>query len=220
MKNFDIRAIEKTIGYTFKNKKLLFQAFTHSSFSNEMGLPSYERLEFVGDAAIGLVITVELYARFADLDEGKLSKARARLVSRQSFGSIIDDCGLIEYMQVGKGDIQVNALESVRKKCDLFEAIAGAILLDSGTNLDEVKKLVLKYLAADIERVFDDDTYCDYKSEVLEKYKNAEFVFRADGENFVVTLLVGGKEVASASSKSKKDAEKAAAKAFLDGKSV
>lgn len=215
MKNFDIFAIEKTIGYSFVNKNLLFQAFTHSSYANENAMPSYERLEFIGDAAIGLVVATELYNRYPGVDEGALTKARAKLVSRQSLSEITDTCGLIEYMQVGQGDIRVNALESVRKKCDLFEAVLGAVLIDSG-RLDIVKKIVLRFLGESIDSIFDNGIFTDYKSALLEKYRNAEFLSVSDGDFFVTRLLIDGKEVSTAKARNKKGAEKAAAKAFLD----
>lgn len=217
MKNFDIFAIEKTIGYCFKNKNLLFQAFTHSSYANENAMPSYERLEFIGDAAIGLVVASELYNRYPEVDEGALTKARAKLVSRQSLSEITDACGLIEYMQVGQGDIRINALESVRKKCDLFEAVLGGVLIDSGS-LDEVKRIVLTFLGESIDGIFDNGLFTDYKSALLEKHRNAEFLSEADGEYFSVRLVVDGRQVAVGRAKIKKDAEKAAAKAYLERK--
>lgn len=217
MKYLDIPIIEKTIGYRFKDKKLIFQAFTHSSFANENAMPSYERLEFIGDAALGLIVGVELFSRYPDVDEGRLSKARAKLVSRQTLSEITDACDFIEYMQVGQGDIRINALESVRKKCDLFEAVLGGVLIDSGS-IDEVKKIVLKFLGDNIDKIFDDGFYTDYKSFLLEKHRDAEFLSESDGEFFSVKLIIDGAQVSTARAKNKKAAEKAAAKAYLERK--
>ncbi len=217
MKYLDISIIEKTIGYRFKDKKLIFQAFTHSSFANENAMPSYERLEFIGDAALGLIVGVELFSRYPDVDEGLMSKARAKLVSRQTLSEITDACDFIEYMQVGQGDIRINALESVRKKCDLFEAVLGGVLIDSGS-IDEVKKIVLKFLGDNIDKIFDDGFYTDYKSFLLEKHRDAEFLSESDGEFFSVKLIIDGAQVSTARAKNKKAAEKAAAKAYLERK--
>jgi ribonuclease-3 len=214
LKDFDIKRIENIIGYKFRNKNLLFQAFTHSSFSNENGVPSYERLEYIGDACIGLIVALELYERYPNINEGGLTKARAQLVSRQSLSEKIDACGLIEYMQVGQGDIRINALESVRKKCDLFESILGAIMIDSNS-LDEVKKIVLAFLDGDIDNIFDIGMD-DAKSALLEKHKYARFLTTVEKQHFVARLLIDGKVVSFAKAKSKKQAEQAAAKAYMD----
>ena len=132
--------MKEIIGYKFKNPELLERAFTHSSYTNEKAKPSYERLEFLGDSAIGFIIARELYERYPDIDEGKLSKAKSIIVSAQCLSAAIDKTGLIEYLRVGNGNIREEAIKSQSVKCDLFESIAAAILWDSGYDLEECRK--------------------------------------------------------------------------------
>lgn len=222
MKELDIPFIENTIGYTFKDKNLLVQAFTHTSFSNEHNTPSYERLEFLGDATIGYIIAHELFRKYPEIDEGKLSKSRAALVSWEAMSKIIDDMNIIEYLQVGNGDIQQNILHSDYIKCDLFEAIAGAILVDNNFKIADCKNYVLRYFENSIKEAENQKKFSDYKSLLLEKCaKNnnkAEFVCldeKTEDNKFQVNLFINGKQVSSGNGNTKKEAEKMAAKEYL-----
>ena len=136
----NISAVEKIIGYTFKSKKLLTRALTHSSYSNEHRVESNERLEFLGDAVIEFIITEKLYTEFKG-KEGDLSKIRALIVSEKPLAAAIDKLGLEKYLLKGVGESK-NTTKSKAMKCDMFEAIAGAIYIDGG--IEETKKFFNK----------------------------------------------------------------------------
>lgn len=225
MQKLDIPFIENTIGYVFNNKDLIVQAFTHSSFTNEnTDKPSYERLEFLGDAAIGYIMAHELYKRYSDIDEGKLSKSRAALVSWQTMSKLITDMNIIEFLQVGNGDIQQSVLENDYIKCDLFEAIAGAILVDSNFKISNCKNYVMKFFENGIADVGQNKIITDYKSYLLEECaknnKKAQFVCQKDQNDnmFNVTLNIDGQQKAQAKAGTKKEAEKKAAETYINSK--
>ena len=122
-----ILKIESSLGYSFKNKDLLLQAFTHSSYGKLMNIPYNERLEFLGDSVLQLVTTKYLFNNF-DLQEGSLSKIRSFVVSTKNLSKAINDLKLIDYLQYAKSNIK-NLSASI--KANLFEAILGAIYLES-----------------------------------------------------------------------------------------
>ncbi len=125
----DFAETEKKLGYVFSNKNLLSSALTHTSFANTFGGESNQRLEFLGDAILSAVVAEFLYNNFRDR-EGKLSKMRSSLVDEQNLSNVIDKMGLSSHLRVADGNSgELCSLPSV--KADLFEAILGAIFLDS-----------------------------------------------------------------------------------------
>jgi len=222
VKQFNKSEIENIIGYKFKDENLLLQSFTHSSYAKENGAESYERIEYLGDSALGFVVAMELYRRFPQCDEGKLTRLRASLVSAKSLSAIIDKTSLIEYMRLGKGEIQSSALQSENVKCDLFEAIAGAILLDSSYNIEECRNFILKLLSDSIHDIEEGHVQPDYKSKLLEECaktnKMVEFRIQTNSSPFKVQLYIDNKFIAEAEGQTKKAAEKAAAKLYFSQK--
>jgi ribonuclease-3 len=216
--------IEKMIGYQFKNKAILKQVFTHTSYANEHNIPSYERLEFLGDAVLEYIITTELYKRFPHLDEGKLTKARAYLVSCGYLSNKIKETSLIEFMLVGEGTIQNDMRLSHNMHCDLFEAIVGGILIDNDFDISKAREFILRFLKEDIIKAGTKGSFKDYKSLLLEmcakKGKKAEFSLinkeKRLNEDFIVELSIEGKRVSVAHAKNKKEAEKKAAQAYFE----
>jgi ribonuclease-3 len=212
-----IESVESKIGYTFNNKALLKQAFTHSSYTNEhRNFGSYERLEFIGDALLGYIIGVYLYNIYPNMDEGELSKKRAGLVNADTLAKVIDNLSIMEYLLVGSGASNDSLTDSVRVKCNIFESIIGAILLDSEMDITIAKKFILANLENKVNIVG-----IDYKSKILEdcakKNKKAEFILLSDGNNepyFKIALLIDGKQVCEGEGKSKKIAEKQASKIY------
>jgi len=143
---FDYSTIEDKIGYKFKNKSLLFTAFIHSSFANENKVSSNERLEFLGDSVLEYVVTLKLYNDYS-LSEGELTKFRQKLVSEEPLSFIVEQLGLDCFILKGKGETK-NKFDSKAIKADLFEAIIGAINLDSGISACE------KFILSNLESVF------------------------------------------------------------------
>ena len=165
--------VEKIIGYKFKSKRLLQKALTHSSYSNEHKVESNERLEFLGDAVIEFIITEILYREFAG-EEGELSKIRALVVSEKPLSETIDKLRLSEYLIKGVGESK-NVTQSRAIKCDMFEAIVGAIYLDGG--LENAKKFFNFSLGDIIENIKVNGFVDDPKSKLQESLKQAKIVY-------------------------------------------
>lgn len=211
----DLNDIEKIIGYVFKDKGLLTQAFTHSSYANEHKQSrDYERLEYIGDATLGYITGVLLYERFPCDKEGSLSKKRANLVSAETLSKVIDELGLIKYMRVGQGTIEKDVFLSQDIKCDLFESIVGAILMDTNKNIDATAKFALKYL-----QLYVDSPIIDYTSLTYEYCaktgKKIEFKeVKAPNGEFAFELCVENKTICIGRGHNKQSAKKAACEIF------
>lgn len=175
MKNQEnIKNVEEIIGYKFKNQKLLLKALTHSSFSNEHKVESNERLEFLGDAVIEFIITERLYLEFKE-KEGDLSKIRAMLVSEKPLAEAIDELGLEKYLLKGIGESK-NTVSSKAVKCDMFEAIAGAIYLDGG--IENVKTFFNNAIGDKIMNIKLNGFVDDPKTKLQELLKQAKIVYQ------------------------------------------
>lgn len=199
----DYGVIEKRIGYCFQNRDLLRQAFVRRSYAQENGGEDNEVLEFIGDKVLDLVVVKLLTDQFGfyssecddfdrnedwnefccELDEGELTDYKKRLVSRQYLSDRIDAMGLAKYLIMGKGDIQNHAEERPAVKEDLFEAIVGAVALDSGWNWQKLTEIVELMLNADLEAMENDEEEPDYVREISEwnqknHGKDPDFSFR------------------------------------------
>ena len=215
--------LEKKINYSFKNKDLLKTAFTHPSYVNEHkkeNLENNQRLEFLGDAVVELVVSNYLYRTFKDFNEGMLTKYRIKIVCEQTLSYAAHKLELYRYLLIGNGE----SIEKVKNNssilCDTFESLVAAIFLDSG--IDEVDKFIKRTILID-EIVNSIDT--DYKSIIYEyasKHKlNIEY--RVDEEigpdhdkKFVVSLFLDNKLVSTGFGSSKKHAEQDAARIEID----
>lgn len=169
----NITEVEKIIGYNFKTKKLLLKALTHSSYSNEHRVESNERLEFLGDAIIEFIITEKLYREFKG-KEGDLSKVRAMVVSEKPLAESIDRMGLDKFLLKGVGESR-NTTGSKAIKCDMFEAICGAIYIDGG--IDEVKKFFTLAVGDIVENLKITGYVDDPKTKLQELLKTAKIVY-------------------------------------------
>lgn len=215
--------IERKIGYTFKDKSLLDVALTHSSYANEEKVTSYETLEFVGDALLGYVAAAELMQRYPKSGEGKLTAMRAELVSSKNLSKITDSLDIMKYVRTVKG-AEGTVIESINVKCDIFESLTGAILVDNGYDIFEAKAFILRFLEEGFSKVSTENLLKDYKSQLIEicakSGKTPEFrLVSSDNKNgvcsFGVVLYIDGKPVSEGSGSTKKDAEKDSAKNFL-----
>ena len=169
----NLSEVEKIIGYKFKTKKLLQRALTHSSYSNEHKVESNERLEFLGDAVIEFIITERLFFEFKGR-EGDLSKIRALLVSEKPLSEAVDKLGLEKYLIKGVGESK-NTTHSKAIKCDMFEAIAGAIFIDGG--IEETKKFFNFALGEKVENIKLNGYVDDPKTKLQEMLKQAKIVY-------------------------------------------
>ena len=170
MKEKDLTQLEAASGHTFKNLKLLEQALTHSSTKDERH-PSNERLEFLGDAVLGLVVTEYLYRRFPDLDEGELTAVKSVVVSRDSLHKIAKDVGLKRYLNLGKGITKKRSVPA-SVLADAVEAFIGAVYLDRGYRA--ARRFVMEQVEPMVERARKKNASRNYKS-LLQSYVQRKF---------------------------------------------
>lgn len=140
----DLTELEATLNYTFNDRNLLKLALTHKSLSAKSDVDNNERLEFLGDAVLQIIVSDYLYHNYPELPEGELAKIRAMLVSQPTLAVKARELGLNKFLKVGKGEEQTHARERDSLLCDTYEAVLGAIYLDS--NLDTVRPLVIDNL--------------------------------------------------------------------------
>jgi len=209
---------EGAIGYVFRDRSLLVTALTHASAVNEVAQHN-ERLEFLGDAVLGLVVCENLYARFEDLSEGELTEIKSDVVSARALARAVKGWQLERFLRVGKG---LSRGRRIPRKLlgNTFETILGAIFLDAG--LDVARRFALEALHEEIERVLAMEHELNYKS-MLQNYSQATFqstpryqVHAESGPDhakvFDVTVLIGDEERGRGRGRSKKEAEQAAAR--------
>ena len=204
----DLSEVESKIGYAFRDRSLLETALTHASYVNEHGGESYERLEFLGDSVLNFVVAEALYRNTGD-DEGKLTVLRARTVSKEPLSIAVQKRGLTAYLRTGAG--AGNDTVSEKAVSDLFEAIVGAIYVDSGS-LEPCKRFVFAHLEGGGRP--------DYKTQlqvlVQKRYKSVPvYESEATEHGFRSVVLIEGQPCGAGEGARKKDAEQAAARQAL-----
>ncbi len=217
--------LECTLGYRFTRLSLLNQALTHRSYVHEQREPVQhnERLEFLGDAVLGLVISDYCYVKFVDRSEGELSKLRASLVNEYNLACIARRMHLGDYLLMGRGEELTGGRAKASLLADTLEAVLAAVYLDG--SLSEVYRVVERCFRDELETVLSTGLK-DYKSE-LQEYTQEKFgcipsyvVAREYGpdheKTFEVELTIRGRLLGVGSGKSKKEAEQAAARQVLD----
>ncbi len=138
----DISKFKYTLGYDFKDKDLLKEALTHRSYAVERNLTyDNQRLEFLGDAVIEIILTEYLFNRYKDNPEGQLTKMRSALVKQGTLADLARDLNFGDFLRMGKGELEVEGNNRNSSLCDLFEAVIGAYYLDAG--LEPVKNFIL-----------------------------------------------------------------------------
>ncbi len=221
----EICELENTIGYTFKDKNLLLQALTHSSYANEQKINKrgdYERLEFLGDAVLELVSSHYLYTNYPEKKEGEMTKLRASMVCEPALSYCAREIGLEKYLILGKGEEATGGRHRESIIADVMEAIIGAIYLDSG--IDAAKAHIAKYILSNPE---EKQIFYDSKSvlqEMVQKDGNGELRYEICGEKgperdkiFESAVYVGDKKLGEGTGRTKKAAEqKAAYQAILE----
>lgn len=215
----EFKCLEEAIGYVFKNKSLLRLALTHSSYANEHSLECNERLEYLGDAVLQLCMSIHLY-KSIHLDEGVLSKTRAKCVCEEALNVYAERIDLAKYLLLGNGEEHSGGRSRPAIIADAFEAMLGAILLDS--NFEVVyaifERLILPYqeIALQIR---------DYKSIFQEKVQadkrtlHYEIVFEsgpANDKTYEAVVYMDNILMGRGIGKTKKEAEQQAAKEALN----
>lgn len=214
------------IGYRFKDESLFVQALTHrSSIGSSFGmLNSNERLEFLGDAVLGLVVTEELYRRFPQGREGDLTRVKSLLVSREKLAEEAMKIGLGEYLILSPGEEQTGGRTRPSILSDAYEALLGAIYLDGGYSA--VRRMVCQSVLQNVTRYFSSSYNGNYKSWLLEYVQAKGWgipVYRLKKETgpdhrkqFTVEVLVKNEVWGIGSGQNKKKAEQAAAKTAIE----
>jgi ribonuclease III len=208
--------------YKFKDMNLILEALRHSSYVNEQkekDMRDNERLEFLGDAVLNLVIGHILMKRFPDTKEGNLSRMRASLVNESQLANLANRISLGEYILLGKGEIQTNGRQKKSILSDTFEAIIAAVYLDGG--FEASYQMIENHFSPIMEEISSSETDCDYKSKLQEfvQNKNQEIpnyiVIHESGPDHDKTFTVQVTTLdisVQGSGKSKKLAEQDAAK--------
>ena len=222
----DPSEIEQILQYEFNDKNLLQEALRHSSFVNELGDPQLrdnERLEFLGDAVINLIVGHILMHRYPDLKEGDLSRSRANLVNESQLATMARSFDLGLYIQLGKGEIQTQGRDKNSILADTFEALMASVYLDGG--FEAAYRIIKNNFQPLIDHLQDNAGNLDYKSQLQEKVQVEHnsmpdySIIREEGpdhdKTFWVTLKVIDIET-QGSGKSKKAAEQDAARRALE----
>ncbi|MCC7289168.1 ribonuclease III [bacterium] len=218
---FDHKSIEKILGIEFSKPELIRQAFIHRSYINEhssSGLSHNERLEFLGDAVLELVVTDHLYRNF-DNPEGELTSWRSALVKTESLAAQAQKLELGQYLQMSRGEAKNGGRERVALLANLFEAIIGAIYLDHG--YEAAKNFVHEHIIAQLDQILSSRSYIDAKSqfqELAQERENTTPHYRVVSEEgpdhnkiFEVAVFLGAVEKGRGKGNSKQSAQQAAA---------
>ena len=223
----NIQRFENVINYKFKNKEYILAALTHSSYSNEnKNYPFNERLEFLGDSVLSIVISDYLFKKETKLPEGELTKIRANIVCEESLSEVSKNIHLGKYMLLGKGEEATGGRERISILADALEAVIAAIYLDGGI------KCAREFILTNMEKIINDSI----KGKIFRDYKTClQEVLQSNGENniwyklieekgpdhnkrFVMEVGINDTVLGVGEGKSKKDAEQVAAKCALDKK--
>ena len=220
-----MHTLEKRLNYTFENKELLERALYHSSYANEHrgGFGSNERLEFLGDAVLGMVTADYLFHRHPDLPEGDLTRIRAALVCEQSLHEVAQRLGLGEYIKLGHGEELGGGRKRPSILADAVEAIIAAMYLDGG--LEPAQRFILTHILnglaeGEIHHVE------DYKTELQERVQRRagqtlSYTVCAESgpdhnKTFTMAVLLNGSEIGRGTGRTKKEAEQSAARCALE----
>lgn len=225
MNTIDISELEETIGYVFKDKELAKLALTHSSYSNEMKINkygNYERLEFLGDAVLELVSSLFFYEKYPQKNEGELTRLRSSMVCEMSLAYCAREFGLQKYILLGKGEEATHGRDRDSIVSDVFEALLGAIYLDSG--FETAQKFVISHVMKDLENK---QLFYDAKTILQERvqsegktlvYELAKEEGPDHDKRFTVNAIIDNEVCAVGTGKSKKSAEQQAAYEILKKK--
>ncbi|MEQ1500337.1 MAG: ribonuclease III [Parcubacteria group bacterium] len=223
----DLSGFQKKTGLEFKDVGLLTQAFVHRSYINEnksSGISHNERLEFLGDAVLELVITDFLYKKYTDKAEGELTAYRSALVNADTCAGIAMKLGMGDYLMLSKGESKDTGRARQYILANALEALIGAIYLDQG--LEKANEFIENNFTPMIDKIISDGSHVDSKSLFQEKaqefdgitpsYKTIKETGPDHGKKFTVGVYVGKELVATGEGDSKQDAEQKAARAALN----
>lgn len=218
--------LEEKIGYKFKNSDILKEALTHSSYHNEMKskgekIPFNERLEFLGDSILSIVVSTFIFEKYRNKQEGDLTKIRAAVVCEKALAKYSLAIGLGDYMYLGHGEIMNNGRTRPSIIADAFEALLAAMYLDSGEKIETVEKFVLPFVSAEIDYISETGVFVDFKTALQQIVQQAsgeilEYVLVEEkgpdhNKQFKVEARLNSNVIGKGCAKTKREAEQQAA---------
>jgi ribonuclease-3 len=219
MNEESLKALESRLELRFKDRSILLQALTHRSAAAEGGLSSNERLEFLGDAVVGLVIGEYLYEKYPGYSEGNLAKSKSYIVSETTLAEAAQSLGLDQFVRISAGEDSSGGRKRRSILADAFEALIAAVYLDSG--IRSARRVIRKALKDSIKASATDEHRRDFKSALQERTQAKSrltpvyHIVREEGQDhdktFVAQAVLDGTVLGEGSGKSKKEAEQAAA---------
>ena len=222
-----MQTLEERLGYTFRNKDLLRGAMYHSSYANEhrdSGIQSNERLEFLGDAVLGLVVGEHLFRTHPDAPEGDLTRMRAALVCEESLHEVAQGLGLGEYLKLGRGEESGGGRQRPSILADATESVFAAVYLDGG--MEAARALIHRVLLERGREQAVESRRRDYKTalqEVVQRKANQVLRYEMIGASgpdhdkvFTCAVTLNDAVIGQGSGRSKKEAEQSAARAALE----
>ncbi len=227
--NMPIEMLEKTIGYSFKNKNILLTALTHSSYANEQKAKKVvcqcnERLEFLGDSVLSLVVSEFIYEKYLEKPEGDLTKIRASVVCSRSLAALANEIELGSYLLLGKGEEETGRTNPKILE-NAFEAPLAAIYLDSGHSKAQVAKFLLPIIKKEIVVASKDEMAFDFKTSLQQfiqsigtdklQYACVKETGPDHAKTFEVEVRLNSNVIGHGVGKTKREAEQMAAKEAL-----
>lgn len=219
-KDKHLESLEKLLDYRFDNRGLLKTALSHRSSLKDTGLESNERLEFLGDAVLGLIVSAFLYRKYNDLAEGDLTRMKATLVNETVLAQAAASFGLGQYIYLSAEEKKAGGDNRPSITADAFEAVLGAVYIDGG--YEQAKRLVRKFILKDYQEILGDKKLHNYKGELLEHMQargssmphyHVENQIGPDHDKvFIVGVYVDNQLFGEGRGKSKKEAEQKAAR--------
>ena len=216
----------KQLGYEFRDGGLLQEALTHSSYANEhrkLGLRCNERLEFLGDAVLNMIVAQSIFKQFPDMPEGQMTKLRAELVCEKNLVTVAEKLDLGSMLRLGHGEEQGGGRKRPSILADSVEAVLAAVFLDGG--LESTEEMVDEYILKPFRQT-GFVGYSDSKTllqERVQKTSGQTLCYSLIGESgpdhikvFTVEVLLNGKQIGKGEGSSKKEAEQSAAKNALE----
>lgn len=218
-----MKTLEERLGYQFKNRSLLENALTHSSYANEhrdLGISSNERLEFLGDSVLGMVVADHLYREHPQMPEGELTRTRAAMVCEGSLFEVARGLELGKYLRLGKGEDSGGGRERPSILADATEAVLAAVYLDGG--IAQARRLIRTLILGNEEEMSASRDYKTALQELIQKTSGQKLTYRLVGEEgpdhakrFSVEVELNGVTVGAGEGRTKKAAEQNAAKAAI-----
>ncbi len=222
--------LESRIGYTFRDKSIIKEALTHSSYYNERKahgerIAYNERLEFLGDSVLSIVVSSYLFEKYRNKQEGDLTKIRASVVCEKALSKFAAQIELGEYMYLGHGEIKGNGRNRPSITADAFEALLAAIYLDSGETFEMVSRFVLPFIEKEIGNIPETGIIVDYKTalqQIVQQASGEKLEYVVSGESgpdhdkhFEVEARLNSNVIGRGTGKTKRAAEQEAAKEAL-----